>query len=276
MRFNLRLTSLLLGFLLIARSGAEAQSRRRTTQKTTPAPAPKTPAPAPAGATPTAVFDERELYMNAARTAWAFVTRNYQPATGLARAHDTYQYVTLWDVASGLAATYSAHELGLITDAVYQQRMERALTTLSTMDLFDRAAFNKSYDSRTGKMIDRKQQLSTRGYGWSTTDLGRLLIWLRIINVNQPQFAAQTAAIVKRLDISRIIANGYLQGQDIDPSTGQMRIYPESRMGYEQYAAAGFALWGFKAENALNARLNAQPVEVLGVAAKESPVSLTS
>jgi hypothetical protein len=133
------------------------------------------------------------------------------------------------------------------------------------MDVFDRAAFNKSYDSRTGRMIDRSQRLSSRGYGWSTTDIGRLLIWLRIISVNQPQYAAQATAIVRRIDMSRLMSNGYLQGQDLDPRTGTLRSYPESRMGYEQYAAAGYALWGFRAENALDARLNAQPVDVYGV-----------
>jgi hypothetical protein len=114
-------------------------------------------------------------------------------------------------------------------------------------------------------MIDRSQRISSRGYGWSTTDLGRLLTWLRIIAVNQPRFAPQVNAIVKRLNMARLINNGYLQGTDIDPRTGQLRVYPEGRMGYEQYAAAGLALWGFRAEKALDARLNAQPVNVLGV-----------
>jgi hypothetical protein len=212
-----------------------------------------------------ALSNERDLFMSAARTAWAFVNRNYQPSTGLARAHDTYQYVTVWDVASALAATYSAHELGLIPDATYNQRMQRALATMSTMDLFDNAAFNKSYDSKTGRMIDRSQRISSRGYGWSVTDIGRLLTWLRIIAVNQPQFASQTNGIVKRLNISRLISDGYLQGTDINPGTGQLRVYPEGRMGYEQYAAAGLALWGFRAEKALDARVNALPVNVLGV-----------
>lgn len=233
----------------------------------TPARPPTTPASAGTPAvSPAVVVDERQLYLNAARTAWAFVDRNYQPSTGLARAHDTYQYITIWDVASALAATYSARELGLISDPVYNQRMQLVLTTLSTMDLFDGAAFNKLYDSKTGKMVDRDQRISSKGYGWSTTDIGRLLIWLRIIAVNQPQFAPQATAVVKRLNISRLInTNGYLQGQDIEPRTGVMRIYPEGRMGYEQYAAAGLALWGHRAENALDARVNAQPVSVLGV-----------
>src|SRR5256714_2725236 len=258
--------------LMAGATTADAQrTRKRTTKTTTRSPARPNPvpAPAPANAAPLAstgtVVDERQLYLSASQTAWAFVNRNYQSSTGLARAHDTYQYVTLWDVASALAATYSAHELGLIADLVYTQRMQRALATLSTADLFDGAAFNKSYDSKTGRMIDRNQRISSKGYGWSTTDIGRLLIWLRIIAVNQPQFAQQTTAIVRRLNIQRLIADGYLQGSDLDPRTGELRAYPEGRIGYEQYAASGLALWGFRAEKALDAKLNALPVNVLGV-----------
>jgi len=253
---------------VVCASSSEAQKK---TGKPPSRPA-KTPArpptpPAEGTAPPSAnVVDERQLYLNGARSAWAFVERNYQPATGLARAHDTYQYVTLWDIASTLAATYSAHELGLVSDPVYNQKMQRALTTLSTMDLFDGAAFNKSYDSKSGRMIDRDQRISSKGYGWSTTDIGRLLTWLRIVAVNQPQFASRATSIVNRLNFSRLIdSDGYLRGQDVEPRTGQVRIYAEGRMGYEQYAAAGLAVWGHRAEKALDASLNAQPVSVFGV-----------
>ena len=278
MRIHTFVRTIALVAMLADTSSLDAQSRTKKTSRPTkttakkpvrpPASAPPTSTPAAASTASTAaasVLDERQLFLNAARIAWAFVNRNYQPSTGLARAHDTYQYVTLWDVASVLAATYSAHELGLINDGVYSQRMQRALSTIAAMDLFEGAAFNKSYDSNTGRMIDRNQRISSRGYGWSTTDVGRLLTWLRIIAVNQPQFASQATAIVKRLNISRMINDGYLQGTDIDPRTGQLRVYPEGRMGYEQYAAAGLALWGFRAEKALDARLNALPVSVLGV-----------
>jgi hypothetical protein len=269
MRFNTRFFAVIAIALSLCVSSSEAQKR---TKKPPARPTKTQPRPAtnPTQAIPTpptaVVVDERQLYMNAARIAWAFVDRNYQPATGLVRAHDTYQYVTVWDIASTLAATYSAHELGLVSDPVYNQRMQRALTTLSTMGLFDGAAFNKMYDSRTARMIDRREQISSKGYGWSITDIGRLLTWLRIIAVNQPQFAPQATAIVQRLNMSRLItADGYLQGEDTDPRTGRVRSYPEGRMGYEQYAAAGLALWGKRAEKALDARVNAVPANVLGV-----------
>jgi hypothetical protein len=265
MRLSRRLSSIIvLGVLTLCATTLEAQGRSKK-KPTRPNPAPAREAEPPAPDAEASVLDERQLFLNSARTAWAFVDHNYQSGTGLARAHDTYQYVTVWDIASLLAATYSARELGLINDATYNQRMQKALTTLSTMDLFDRAAFNKSYDSRTGRMIDRSQRLSSRGIGWSVTDVGRLLIWLRIIAVNQPQFASQAGGVVKRLDISRLIKDGYLQGEDIDPRTGSLRTFQEGRIGYEQYAASGFALWGFRAEKALDARVNALPVKVQGV-----------
>ena len=268
MRFNTRLFAMMAVAFVVCASSSEAQ-KKTSKPPSRPAKIPaRPPTSPPEGTAPQSatVVDERQLYLNGARSAWAFVERNYQPGTGLARAHDTYQYVTLWDIASTLAATYSAHELGLVSDPVYNQKMQRALTTLSTTDLFDGAAFNKSYDAKTGKMIDRNQRISSKGYGWSTTDIGRLLTWLRIIAVNQPQFAPQATAIVNRLNFSRLIdTDGYLRGQDIEPRTGQMRIYAEGRMGYEQYAAAGLAVWGHRAEKALNASLNAQPVSVLGV-----------
>jgi hypothetical protein len=270
MRLNKRLCSLaMLAVLTVSATNVEAQNRTKK-KPSRPKPTPTRPAPPPGATVLTSpdranVVDERQLFLNAARIAWAFADRNYQPSTGLFRAHDTYQYVTLWDVASGLAATHSAHELGFISDAVYNQRIQRALTTLSTADLFDNAAFNKSYDSKTGRMIDRRQRISSRGYGWSVTDVGRLLTWLRILAVNQPQFATQATNIVKRLDMSRLIRDGYVQGEDLNPATGAVRSYPEGRMGYEQYAAAGLALWGYRAEKALDARLNALPVTVLGI-----------
>jgi hypothetical protein len=267
MRLNKGLCMAVLASLAVSVTNVEAQSR--TKKKPKPKPTPTRPVPPPDGSVLTTpggtVVDERQLFLNAARIAWAFADRNYQPSTGLSRAHDTYQYVTLWDVASGLAATYSAHELGFISDAVFNQRTQRTLNTLAEADLFENAAFNRSYDSKTGKMIDRKQRISSRGYGWSVTDIGRLLIWLRILAVNQPQFAAQAANIVKRLDMSRLIKDGYLRSEDLSPTTGALHPYQEGRIGYEQYTAAGLALWGHRAENALDARVNALPVNVLGV-----------
>ena len=73
--------------------------------------------------------EERQLYLDAARSSWNFVNSITEPATGLARAHARYAFVTLWDVAGVIAANYVAHELGFINDAMYDSHISRILAT---------------------------------------------------------------------------------------------------------------------------------------------------
>ena len=225
---------------------------------TNPPPPPPPPPPVEVPKT------ESDIFMAGARTAWTFVENNTQASTGLAKAHDTFQFVTTWDIASQIAATYSAHELGIIDDANYDGRIKKILATLTTLPLFQGAAFNRFYDSQTGQMVDRNFNPSTAGFGWSTTDIGRLLIWLRVLAVNQPQYSAQATAIKNRLNMSRLISGGTLQGVDVD-ANGATVYYAETGLGYEQYAAGGFALWSQRASNSLNPTATAKATSVLGV-----------
>jgi hypothetical protein len=136
------------------------------------------------------------------------------------------------------------------------------------MPRYDSTAFNKMYAVESGRMVDRKVQVSREGYGWSALDHGRLLVWLRIVGTDSA-YAARTKAIVARLRLDRLIVDGYLRGQDLNPRYGQPliaknRVYGEGRIGYEQYAAEGFALWGARAPLALDFAANGRPVSVLG------------
>jgi len=97
--------------------------------------------------------------------------------------------------------------------------------------------------------------------GWSSIDLGRLLIWLKIVAAD-PRFAERAAAVVGRIDAGDVIRGGYLRGEGVD-AQGRVQAYQEGRIGYEQYAAHGFALWGHRAEKALSLRENALPVTVM-------------
>ena len=210
--------------------------------------------------------EERQLYLNAARTSWNFVNSIYQPTTGFAKAHRTYDYVTLWDFAGAMAAHYVARDLGFIDNATYDAHISRALATLSSVDLFDRAAFNRIYDSKTGRMVDNASTISTIGAGWSSTDMGRLLIWLRIISNRDPKYASLASQIVRRLDMNKVLKGGYLTGVDVNAKTGSRQDFIETEMGYQQYAASGFSMWGAKvAKEALDVRANAKVVNVMGV-----------
>lgn len=207
---------------------------------------------------------DAQLYASAAGPAWRFVEAHYQPATGFVSAVGGYQYATIWDIASGLAALYSAHELGLMETDQYHRRVGRALETLGKVSLFDGVAFTKVYSTVNGAMAGRSgDRPSKRGNGWSTTDIGRLLIWLKIIAARHPQYQEDAAAIVGRLDGARLVKDGYLWGASVD-SKGGLREYQEGRVGYEQYAARGFAAWGFPVSKALDLEENGIPITVMG------------
>ena len=225
--------------------------------------APPAPAPPPRFTHP----EEGRLYDEGARLAWLYVENNSHAATGLASSVIGYPYGTIWDIGSALAALYCARGLGLIDEASYDERMGRALRTLGAMRIFDGAAFNKNYQVARGAVAgrnDRARPERADGYGWSATDVGRLLVWLKIIERADPEHAGQARAIVARLDMDRLVVDGYLNGGGLT-TTGGVRVYQEGRIGYEQYAAAGFALWGHRPERALSWKPNVRDTSVLGV-----------
>lgn len=270
-------------------AGADSTTQKTASQQGAAAGAlatPTTPAPlipqpnrtplAPPGATP----EEQAAFMkSSADAAWAFVRRNYQPNTGLMVAHENYQFVTMWDVASTLAAYYAARDLGYLSDEEYRSRMTRVLQTLNGMALFDGAGFNKLYDSKSGAMADRAQHRTDAGYGWSALDIGRLLVWLKLVEQRDSSLAPAVRQVVGRLALSKMVNGGYLQGRDVDPETKQVESYPEGRVGYEQYAAEGFAAWGVQAAKALDFKANGAVKNVEGytiIADKRGEDLLTS
>ena len=209
---------------------------------------------------------ERQLYLDAARTSWSFVSQITEPSTGLARAHAKYSYVTLWDIAGVIAANYTAHELAFIDDATYDAHIRRILATLATLDLFDRKAFNRTYDAKTGRMVDNANKISNVGAGWSSVDIGRLLVWLRIISVKQPRYAPLATQVVQRLNMSELLEDGFLRGLQVDPTTGKSKTFTEDEIGYQQYALSGFTMWGARVNSdGLDVRKNVAAINVLGV-----------
>lgn len=204
------------------------------------------------------------VFDSAAVIAWRQFERLWVPETGLAKATFDYDKLTTWDIGSVMAALYSAHVLGLLDPVTYHERMTKTLHTLSTMPLFRDSVFHKLYDAPSARMVNREGKASERGYAWSATDLGRFLVWLRIIATGEPAYAPIAKQIVERMKLDRVVTNGYLHGEDASP--GRRRYhFQEGRIGYEQYAAHGFGLWGYDVALAEDLNTNSQPVTVLGV-----------
>ncbi len=183
----------------------------------------------------------RELAM--AKVAWRYFENNYQPTTGLVNAAEGYPSTTMWDAASSLGALVAAQQLGIVTRDQFDDRLGRLLRTLNTFPLFHDELPNKAYDTRTATKTGYDNSPGEIGY--SAIDIGRLLVMLKIVKTHYPAYANAIDRAVLRWSFCHCVdACGTLQGArlEVDKSVTYVQ---EGRLGYEEYAASGYRLWGF-------------------------------
>jgi hypothetical protein len=186
-------------------------------------------------------LSEREMAM--ATTAWIYFENNYNLETGLVNAVDNYPSTTMWDTASYLGALVAARELKIIDKAKFDSRMVLLLKTMNTMVLFRSEMPNKVYHTKTAAKVDYGNNPGEIGF--SALDLGRLLIWFKIIKERYPAHANAIDNVVLRWDFSNAVdKNGTLFGALVDKDKKTSYVQ-EGRLGYEEYSAKGFQLWGF-------------------------------
>lgn len=182
------------------------------------------------------------------RIAWKYFENNFQPETCLVNAVDNFPSTTLWDAGSSIGALVSAFELGIIKEDLFHSRVRCMLLTLGKLPLFKDEVPNKAYDTRTATMADYANEAGEIGY--SALDIGRILIWLKILEERQPHYRESIHAVVSRWNFCAMLDRcGTLYGA-IPEGEGGVVYLQEGRLGYEEYAAKGFQLWGFDTSEA--------------------------
>ncbi|MCP5074756.1 MAG: DUF3131 domain-containing protein [Rhodobacteraceae bacterium] len=188
-------------------------------------------------------LNERE--MRAAKVAWGYFEQFTQETTGLANSVGAYPSTTLWDTASYVSGLVAAYELCLIEKPEFDRRILQLLTTFRKLKLFRRELPNKVYHTKTGEQVDYTNKPGEIGY--SALDIGRFLVWMRICRNRYPYLANTIDSMLLKWDFSKVIdAEGVMYGAAVDKETKETIYAQEGRLGYEEYAAKGFALWGFK------------------------------
>jgi len=183
-----------------------------------------------------------------AKVAWRYFENNEQKETGLVNAVDAYPSTTMWDTASYLAALIAAHRLCLIPTAEFDRRVVALLSTLGSLSLYRGEMPNKVYNTKTGEKVNYGNQPGEIGF--SALDLGRLLIWLRILREDYPEHGNAADRVVMRWNFCHAVdACGTLFGAYVDGE--KKTVYAqEGRLGYEEYSAKGFDLWDVPAPRA--------------------------
>lgn len=188
-------------------------------------------------------LDDRD--MRIAKAAWRYFELFTQETTGLANAVGNYPSTTMWDTASYISALVAAYELCLIEKPEFDRRISLLLTTLKGLDLFRDELPNKVYHTKTGAKVDYANKPGEIGF--SALDLGRLLVWLRIVKNRYAYLGNSVDAVLLKWDFRNAIdAEGLLYGAYLHKETNATVYAQEGRLGYEEYAAKGFALWGFR------------------------------
>ncbi len=191
---------------------------------------------------------EREMQM--ARVAWSYFEKYYQPETGLVNSVGSYPSTTMWDTASYVSALVAAYSLEIIDKHEFDTKMVKLLTTLRSLKLSQGQAPNKGYHTKTAERVDYTNQPADVGF--SANYIGRLLVWLQIVKDRAPYLANTVDSVPLRWNFCNMInSDGFLVGSFIG-SDGETRYGQEGRLGYEEYAAKGFALWGFDVSGALD------------------------
>ncbi|MBT0668009.1 DUF3131 domain-containing protein [Novosphingobium profundi] len=185
-------------------------------------------------------LSEDELAM--ARTAWRYFQNNTQGATGLVNAVDAFPSTTLWDIGSSIAAIVSANQLGVIGPDEAQGRLSAILATLARIELFRQTCPNKAYNTQTAQRVTYTNEPGE--IGCSALDVGRLLLWMRILEQRYPDLAPAVGAAVAHWNVPSLVRAGELYGTALDDK-GQIQFLQEGRLGYEEYAASAFRLWGY-------------------------------
>jgi hypothetical protein len=184
-----------------------------------------------------------------AKAAWAYFVSFTQKETGLANAVGSFPSTTMWDTAAYLSALVAARELGIIDKQEFDTRTIKLLATLRSLELFRGEMPNKVYHTKTGAKVAYNNAPGEIGY--SAMDVGRLLVWLKIVEQRYPYLANAADNVPLGWNFCNAVSDhGYLHSAGIDPKTGKTTRFREGRLGYEEYAAKGYGLWGFKTTRA--------------------------
>lgn len=189
---------------------------------------------------------EREMVI--ARQAWKYFETYTQEETGLANSVGRFPSTTLWDTASYVSGAVAAYELGIIPKSEFDKRIYKLLGTFRGLKLFRGELPNKVYHTETAAMVDYGNKPGEIGF--SALDIGRFLVWMRILKDRYPYFGNSIDGVLLRWNYSNVIDEaGTLYGSRIGKK-GETVYVQEGRLGYEEYAAKGFMLWGFKPDAA--------------------------
>jgi hypothetical protein len=188
-----------------------------------------------------------------AKAAWGYFKANFQAKTGLVSDRSDLKGATAWGMGDYLAALHAARSLNLISANEFDERTRHLLGALNKLPLFAGELPNRGYNIQSLEPTDYGNNAMTDGTGWSALDIGRLLSALYSLKTCHPEYTNAVDQTVLDWSYLRIVRDGALSSAIVTKDgkgRSLTRVYVENRLGYEEYAARAFQLWGFETDKA--------------------------
>ena len=87
--------------------------------------------------------------------------------------------------------------------------LKKTLNTLLELPLYKNQLPNREYSTKSGKPSGRLSDTASNGSGWSALDIGRLLIWLKIICQEHPHLIEEVSSIISRWNLDKAVNKGH-------------------------------------------------------------------
>ena len=201
-----------------------------------------------------------------ARIAWKYFENNYQEKTGLYNSVNMYPASTFWDISSSFHALMSAYEIGLIERDEFDEKMNKALSSILKFKLYQNELPNKVYSTITLSMVDYSNHVTQEGVGWSAMDIGRFLGTASRIVKFYPRFTPKIDSIIARWNIERVLGNdATLHGIGFSFKDKRAKIVQEGKLGYEEYASKGYIMNDYDATESFRYTDFLKFVDIYGV-----------
>ena len=182
-----------------------------------------------------------------AETAWKYFAANDTPS-GLVPDRSDLDGATLWGIGDYLSALHAARRLEVITAKEFDERVRHLRGALQELELFAGELPHRAYSTLTLEPIDYGGNVTPEGDGWSGLDVGRFLAAMHTLKTCHPEYTDVVDRMMLDWSYLRVVRNGRIANANLAQNSqgrDRIRVKPAEILGYEEYAARAFQLWGF-------------------------------
>ncbi len=178
------------------------------------------------------------VYDDIANAAWNYFVENTNEKTGLFydaamiennKISYRHSKPACWDLASMIFGIVSANKLSLISNEEAENRLMKILNFFNTNELYEEKFPNNFYDIETLRAVEKK--------GSTASDMGRLLLSLKLVKNNYKNLESICDSIVDRWEIP--VYDGAIYGIDEKGKHEEINLYLP-------YFLNGYTAWGYK------------------------------